>query len=61
MNTNPADFGNLTSRRDWIADAEALAKRFGERASEHDEGGEFVAENYADLKNGSFFSAGIPQ
>ena len=61
MNTNPANIGNLTSRRDWIAEAEALAQRFGERASKHDESGEFIAENYADLKDGGFFIAGIPE
>ena len=61
MNTNTADIGTLANRRDWIADAEALAKRFGERASEHDESGEFVAENYADLQDGGFFSTGIPE
>ena len=61
MNTNPASIEKLTSRRDWIADAEVLAKQFGERASEHDESGEFIAENYADLKDGGFFVAGIPE
>jgi acyl-CoA dehydrogenase len=61
MNTNPANIGNLTSRRDWIAEAEALAQRFGERASKHDESGEFIAENYADLKDGGFFIAGITE
>lgn len=61
MSTNPANIGTLASRRDWIADAEALARRFGERASEHDESGEFVAENYANLKDGGFFIAGIPE
>ena len=61
MNTNPENIGNLTSHRDWIADAEALAKRFGARAGEHDESGEFIAENYADLKDGGFFIAGIPE
>ena len=61
MNTNPADIQTLASHRDWMADAETLAKRFGERAREHDERGEFVAENYVDLKDGGFFAAGIPE
>ena len=61
MNMNRADIGILASRRDWMADAEVLAKRFGERASEHDESGEFIAQNYADLKDGGFFAAGIPE
>ncbi|MDH3946920.1 MAG: acyl-CoA/acyl-ACP dehydrogenase [Chromatiales bacterium] len=61
MNTNPADIETLASVRDWIADAGALAKQFGERASKHDERGEFVAENYANLKDGGFFAAGIPE
>jgi alkylation response protein AidB-like acyl-CoA dehydrogenase len=61
MNTNPADFRNLISGRDWITEAEALAEQFGERASKHDESGEFIAENYADLKESDFFIAGIPE
>ena len=61
MNTNPASIEKLTSRRDWIAYTEALAKQFGARASEHDESGEFIAENYADLKDHGFFVAGIPE
>jgi acyl-CoA dehydrogenase len=46
--------------RDWIADAQALAFRFGERASEYDQAGEFVSENYRDLLENGFFSALIP-
>jgi alkylation response protein AidB-like acyl-CoA dehydrogenase len=61
MNTNPANIEALESPRDWTADAEVLAKRFGERARENDESGRFAAENYADLKDGNFFSAGIPE
>lgn len=61
MNTNTADIGTLASPRDWIADAEVLAKRFGERAREYDESGQFVAENYADLNGRNFFAAGIPE
>lgn len=61
MNTNPANIGTLASPRDWIADAESLAQQFGERARQQDESGQFVAENYADLKDGKFFAAGIPE
>jgi len=46
--------------RNWIADAEALALRFGERASEYDQAGEFVTENYEELLKHGFFRAGIP-
>jgi alkylation response protein AidB-like acyl-CoA dehydrogenase len=61
MNTKPADIGNIADHRDWIAEAESLAKRFGERARKYDESGEFIAENYADLKDGEYFTAGIPE
>ena len=61
MNTNPSSIGTLKKGRDWIADAAVLARRFGERASQHDESGEFVADNYADLKDRGFFAAGIPE
>src|SRR5210317_392870 len=61
MNTNPANIEALESPRDWTADTEALAKRFGERARENDERGRFAAENYANLKDGGFFAAGIPE
>jgi alkylation response protein AidB-like acyl-CoA dehydrogenase len=61
MNTNRAHMETLVNRRNWVADAEALARQFGERAGEHDESGEFVAENYTSLKDGGFFAAGIPE
>jgi len=61
MNTNRAEIEVLAGRRTWIADAETLAKRFGERAGEHDSSGQFVARNYTDLKEGRFFAAGIPK
>jgi alkylation response protein AidB-like acyl-CoA dehydrogenase len=53
MNENP-------SVPDFLADIEPLALRFGKRASEHDQAGEFVYRNYADLRNGGFFAAAIP-
>lgn len=61
MNTNLANIQAPGRSRDWVADAESLAKRFGERAEEHDAHGQFVAENYADLKDAKFFAAGIPE
>lgn len=61
MKTNPAEIDTRSTQRDWIAHAETLAVKFGERANGHDEKGEFVAANYADLKAGGFFTAGIPE
>ena len=46
--------------RDWIADARQLAVPFGKRASEHDRDGTFVSDNFAELREAGFFSAGIP-
>ena len=61
MNTNLAEITNQPTARNWIAEARALAREFGERAADHDENGEFVAANYADLLTGGFFAAGIPE
>jgi alkylation response protein AidB-like acyl-CoA dehydrogenase len=45
---------------DWVARAQRLAPTFGARAADTDDSGAFVAENYAELRNEKFFSAGIP-
>jgi acyl-CoA dehydrogenase len=49
--------GNPT---DWVSVARRLSERFGERAAGHDANGEFVAENYQDLREEGLFWAGIP-
>jgi alkylation response protein AidB-like acyl-CoA dehydrogenase len=46
--------------KDWIGAARELSTRFAARARNADESDAFVAENYADLKAGGFFSALVP-
>ncbi|MCB0277989.1 MAG: acyl-CoA/acyl-ACP dehydrogenase [Calditrichaeota bacterium] len=47
-------------KTDWIELVHQLGKRFAERAAEHDRMGEFVFENYEELKREKFFSLMIP-
>ena len=49
-----------SARTDWVALADQLGAELGSRAAKHDADGEFVAENYALLKEHRLFSAGIP-
>lgn len=49
-----------TLDRDWLAAAQTLGAGFAERAEAYDRSGEFVAENYRELRAEKFFSAGIP-
>jgi alkylation response protein AidB-like acyl-CoA dehydrogenase len=44
----------------WADRAAQLGPRFAERAAKHDETDAFVAENYRELKEHRFFSAGVP-
>ncbi len=46
---------------DWTVIARDVGDAFAARAAMHDQAGEFVAENYADLKGSRLFSAGIPR
>jgi alkylation response protein AidB-like acyl-CoA dehydrogenase len=46
--------------RDWVATARELAARFADGAAAHDADDSFVAENYAELRERKFFSAGVP-
>jgi alkylation response protein AidB-like acyl-CoA dehydrogenase len=46
---------------DWTSVIDELGPRFAERAERHDEGDEFVAENFADLKAAKLFSAAVPK
>ena len=45
---------------DWTSVVHDLGPRFAERAKRHDERDEFVAENFADLKEARLFSAAVP-
>ncbi len=44
----------------WTDIASDIGDTFAARAAQHDEQGDFVAENYAELKGQRLFSAGIP-
>ena len=43
----------------WTDMARDIGDTFAARAAQHDNDGEFVAKNYADLKHRRLFSAGI--
>jgi alkylation response protein AidB-like acyl-CoA dehydrogenase len=45
----------------FVAVAHAIGPRLAERAAAHDRSGEFVAENYALLRENKLFSAGVPR
>jgi alkylation response protein AidB-like acyl-CoA dehydrogenase len=49
-----------SSRTDWLALARALGPGFGARAAAHDANDSFPEDNYRELKEHRFFSAGIP-
>ena len=48
------------SRTDWVEVARTLGDALEERSSKHDAQGDFVHDNYADLREHRLFSAGIP-
>ncbi len=50
-----------TVTTNWIELTHELGKKFAERASANDSSGEFVYENYADLKEHRYFSALVPK
>ncbi len=60
MSTSASKLTQLLQTTDWVADARELSLEFGKRAADHDRSGTFVADNFADLKDAEFFSAGIP-
>jgi alkylation response protein AidB-like acyl-CoA dehydrogenase len=45
---------------DWLSVVDELGPGFAERAQQHDDNDEFVAENFADMKAARLFSAAIP-
>lgn len=52
----------MNARTDaWRAAVTDLAQGFAARAAEADEGEEFVAENYAELKDAGLLAAGVPR
>jgi acyl-CoA dehydrogenase len=51
---------NTLHSLDWPATARHLALEFGKRATDHDQTGRFVKNNFEDLRKAGFFSAAIP-
>jgi len=60
MNPPVVNIDNSAQPQDWTDVARRLAQEFSARASDHDEEGSFVHQNYADLRDYKLFSAGIP-
>lgn len=60
MNASVAKLRTEPQTTDWLAEAAALGEVFASRAPHFDQSNEFVAANYADLRDKGFFSAGIP-
>jgi alkylation response protein AidB-like acyl-CoA dehydrogenase len=60
MSAQVLDTNSSNDGQDWIEKAERLAEEFSARASDYDEEGSFVHQNYADLRDYKLFSAGIP-
>jgi len=50
----------MNARADWRTTVATLAPAFAARAAQLDEGDEFVAENYAELKASGLLAAGVP-
>jgi alkylation response protein AidB-like acyl-CoA dehydrogenase len=51
----------MNVRADWRTTVAALAAGFAERAARLDEGDDFVAENYRELKASGLYAAGVPR
>lgn len=49
---------NVTT--DWVEIARNLGQEFSKRAAAYDRNGEFVSENYRELRESRLFSSGIP-
>jgi alkylation response protein AidB-like acyl-CoA dehydrogenase len=60
MNTTVLKLQTEDRTRDWVAIARTLGQEFGKRSAEYDRNGQFVTDNYRDLREYRFFSAGIP-
>ena len=51
----------MNVRADWRETVASLTPAFAERAARLDDGDEFVAENYAELKASGLYAAGVPR
>jgi acyl-CoA dehydrogenase len=61
MTTAALEPREAATGRNWSRTAQALATVFGTRAADTDRRGEFVKENYADLREHGVFWMGIPE
>src|SRR6187455_2400032 len=50
----------VNTKTDWKQLTHDLGKTFAERAAQHDMDGDFVFENYSELKAHQYFSATVP-
>lgn len=60
MNIHASKITTFNASRDWVGDVRKLALNFGKRAADHDRSGTFVSNNFEELRQTGFFSAGIP-
>jgi alkylation response protein AidB-like acyl-CoA dehydrogenase len=60
MNAKVAVMKKVDEQQDWVGIARQLAQEFSTRATDHDEEGRFVSQNYADLRDYKMFSVSIP-
>ena len=51
----------MNARADWRTTLATLTPAFAQRATQQDEGDEFVAENYRELKASGLLAAGVPR
>ena len=51
----------MNARADWRTTLASLTPHFAARAAELDEGDDFVAENYRELKESGLYAAGVPR
>jgi len=51
----------MSARADWRTTLATLAPAFAAPAAQLDEDGDFVAENYTELKASGLFAAGVPK
>jgi alkylation response protein AidB-like acyl-CoA dehydrogenase len=51
----------MNARADWRAIVASLTPAFAERAAQLDEGDDFVAQNYTELKASGLYAAGVPK
>ena len=51
----------MNARADWRTTLATLTPHFAARAADLDEGDDFVAEDYRELKESGLYAAGVPR